>query len=32
VYPRFADFLRLRDEMDPARVFGNVYLSHVFGD
>jgi L-gulonolactone oxidase len=32
VYPRFADFLRLRDETDPARLFANAYLSQVFGD
>jgi len=32
VYPRFADFLRLRDETDPARLFANAYLQQVFGD
>jgi FAD-linked oxidoreductase len=31
-YPRFADFLRLRDEADPARLFANPYLQQVFGD
>jgi L-gulono-1,4-lactone dehydrogenase len=31
-YPRFADFLRIRDETDPARVFANPYLTQVFGD
>ena len=31
VYPRFADFLRVRDEMDPARRFANAYLEQVFG-
>jgi L-gulono-1,4-lactone dehydrogenase len=31
-YPRFADFLRMRDEMDPSRVFANEYLNQVFGD
>jgi FAD-linked oxidoreductase len=30
-YPRFADFLRVRDEMDPARRFANPYLERVFG-
>jgi FAD/FMN-containing dehydrogenase len=30
-YPRFTDFLRLRDECDPARVFANPYLQQVFG-
>jgi L-gulono-1,4-lactone dehydrogenase len=30
-YPRFADFLKLRDEADPARVFANPYLEQVFG-
>jgi len=31
-YPRFADFLRLRDETDPSRVFTNAYLQQVFGN
>ncbi|HEY0934288.1 MAG TPA: D-arabinono-1,4-lactone oxidase [Trebonia sp.] len=31
VYPRFADFLRIRDETDPARRFANPYLDQVFG-
>jgi L-gulono-1,4-lactone dehydrogenase len=31
-YPRFADFLRVRDETDPARLFANPYLKQVFGD
>jgi FAD/FMN-containing dehydrogenase len=31
-YPRFADFLRVRDETDPARLFANPYLEEVFGD
>ena len=31
VYPRFADFLALRDELDPARRFSNPYLSKVLG-
>jgi FAD-linked oxidoreductase len=30
-YPRFADFLRVRDETDPARLFTNPYLEQVFG-
>jgi FAD-linked oxidoreductase len=32
LYPRFDDFLRVRDEMDPSRVFSNAYTSQVFGD
>ncbi|WGW12398.1 D-arabinono-1,4-lactone oxidase [Saxibacter everestensis] len=32
VYPRFEDFLRVRDRLDPARRFGNRYLSRVLGD
>jgi L-gulono-1,4-lactone dehydrogenase len=32
VYPRFADFLRIRNEMDPGRVFANPYLRQIFGD
>ena len=31
VYPRFADFLRVRDETDPGRLFANPYLEQVFG-
>jgi L-gulono-1,4-lactone dehydrogenase len=30
-YPRFADFLKVRDETDPSRVFANAYLEQVFG-
>ncbi len=30
--PRFADFLRIRDELDPSRRFANPYLQQVFGD
>jgi L-gulono-1,4-lactone dehydrogenase len=30
-YPRFADFLRVRDEMDPGRRFANPYLDRIFG-
>jgi L-gulono-1,4-lactone dehydrogenase len=31
-YPRFSDFLRIRDSLDPSRRFTNPYLSQVFGD
>ncbi|MGY2703873.1 D-arabinono-1,4-lactone oxidase [Nocardioides sp. HB32] len=31
-YPRFADFLALRDRLDPDRVFANPYLRRVLGD
>jgi FAD/FMN-containing dehydrogenase len=31
VYPRFADFLRIRDSLDPSRRFANPYLSQVLG-
>jgi FAD/FMN-containing dehydrogenase len=31
-YPRFADFLALRDRLDPDRVFTNDYLRRVLGD
>jgi L-gulono-1,4-lactone dehydrogenase len=31
VYPRFADFVALRDALDPERRFGNAYLEHVLG-
>ncbi|HET9080430.1 MAG TPA: D-arabinono-1,4-lactone oxidase [Trebonia sp.] len=30
-YPRFGDFLRVRDEVDPVRRFANPYLEQVFG-
>jgi L-gulonolactone oxidase len=30
-YPRFADFVALRDKLDPHRVFGNEYLVRVLG-
>jgi FAD/FMN-containing dehydrogenase len=31
VYPRFGDFLTLRDEFDPDRRFANPYLTQVLG-
>ena len=31
LYPRFTDFLRVRDETDPERRFANPYLEQVFG-
>jgi FAD-linked oxidoreductase len=30
-YPRFDDFLDVRDRLDPLRVFSNPYLSRVLG-
>ncbi|HEY7145904.1 MAG TPA: D-arabinono-1,4-lactone oxidase [Streptosporangiaceae bacterium] len=30
-YPKFADFLALRDKLDPDRRFGNGYLADVLG-
>lgn len=32
LYPRFPDFLALRDKLDPDRVFANDYLRRVLGD
>ncbi|WP_435741429.1 D-arabinono-1,4-lactone oxidase [Nocardioides sp. SYSU DS0663] len=32
LYPRFPDFLALRDRLDPDRVFANDYLRTVLGD
>ncbi|PPL14656.1 D-arabinono-1,4-lactone oxidase [Microterricola pindariensis] len=32
VYPRFDDFLAVRDQLDPDRVFANPYLRRVLGD
>ncbi|HXH36892.1 MAG TPA: D-arabinono-1,4-lactone oxidase [Plantibacter sp.] len=31
VYPRFDDFVQLRDRLDPGRLFGNAYLARVLG-
>jgi FAD/FMN-containing dehydrogenase len=31
LYPRFVDFLRVRDETDPEGRFSNSYLEQVFG-
>jgi FAD/FMN-containing dehydrogenase len=31
-YPRFEEFLALRDRLDPDRVFANAHLRHVLGD
>ncbi|MGI5211598.1 D-arabinono-1,4-lactone oxidase [Plantactinospora sp. CA-290183] len=30
-YPRFADFLAVRDRLDPDRVFGNAHTERVLG-
>ncbi|WP_314147009.1 D-arabinono-1,4-lactone oxidase [uncultured Leifsonia sp.] len=30
-YPRFDDFLAVRDRLDPARLFTNAYLTRVLG-
>jgi L-gulono-1,4-lactone dehydrogenase len=31
VYPRFDDFLAVRDRLDPSRMFANPYLERVLG-
>jgi L-gulono-1,4-lactone dehydrogenase len=31
VYPRFGDFLALRDRFDPERRFANAYTTRIFG-
>jgi len=31
VYPRFGDFLALRDRIDPGRRFANAYTTRIFG-
>ncbi|MGZ4486616.1 MAG: D-arabinono-1,4-lactone oxidase, partial [Nocardioides sp.] len=31
-YPRFDDFLAMRDRLDPDRIFANRYLRKVLGD
>ena len=30
-YPRFGDFLAVRDRLDPDRVFANAYLDRILG-
>jgi FAD/FMN-containing dehydrogenase len=30
-YPRFDDFIAVRDRLDPDRVFANAYLARVLG-
>jgi L-gulono-1,4-lactone dehydrogenase len=30
-YPRFEDFLKVRDRLDPERVFTNAYLDRILG-
>jgi FAD/FMN-containing dehydrogenase len=30
-YPRFGDFLAVRDRLDPERLFRNPYLDRVLG-
>ncbi len=32
LYPRFEDFLAVRDRLDPDRRFTNAYLRHLLGD
>ncbi|WP_045740526.1 D-arabinono-1,4-lactone oxidase [Actinoplanes rectilineatus] len=32
VYPRFDDFLAIRDRFDPSRIFANAYLNRVLGE
>ena len=32
LYPRFTDFVAMRDQLDPDRVFANPYLRRVLGD
>ena len=31
-YPRFDDFVALRDRLDPSRMFANAYLERVLGE
>ena len=31
-YPRFDDFVAVRDRLDPERRFGNAYLRRVLGE
>jgi len=31
LYPRFDEFVAVRNEVDPGRTFGNAYLDRVLG-
>jgi hypothetical protein len=31
-YPRFDDFVALRDRLDPTRMFQNPYLARILGE
>jgi FAD/FMN-containing dehydrogenase len=31
-YPRFGDFLAMRDRLDPDRVFANQHLARILGE
>ena len=31
VYPKFAEFVKVRNELDPDRMFSNDYLGRVLG-
>jgi L-gulonolactone oxidase len=31
LYPRFDDFLSMRDRLDPQRTFSNRYTDRIFG-
>jgi L-gulonolactone oxidase len=31
LYPRFAEFVAVRDRLDPGRVFGNAYTQRCLG-
>jgi len=30
-YPKFQDFIKLRDKLDPSKLFSNEYLQRIFG-
>jgi L-gulonolactone oxidase len=32
LYPRWGDFLQIREQLDPGRMFTNDYLDQLFGD
>ncbi|MFW5472502.1 D-arabinono-1,4-lactone oxidase [Knoellia sp. CPCC 206450] len=32
LYPRFGDVQRVRDRVDPERLFANAHLAHILGD
>jgi len=32
IYPKFDDFVKMREKLDPQKLFNNQYLQRIFGD